>query len=69
MTRQDNAPARLALTWTEKDGPAVAPPSRRGFGSRLIERSLKGEIEGSATLEFAPGGLVCRLQAPLRGAD
>jgi len=56
---------RLALTWTESGGPAVSPPTRRGFGSRLIERSLQGQLGGEAHLEFAPGGLVCRLGLPL----
>lgn len=56
---------RLALTWRERGGPQVATPTRRGFGSRLIERSLQGQLEGSAKLEFAPGGLICRIELPL----
>jgi PAS domain S-box-containing protein len=61
--------ARLTLTWTERGGPAVAPPMRKGFGSRLIERTLKGDIDGAASLDFAPSGLVCRIEAPLPTAD
>lgn len=60
---------RLSLTWREVGGPPVTPPKRRGFGSRLIERSLRGDIEGSASLDFAPEGLICRLEAPLRAPD
>lgn len=56
---------RLALTWRERGGPQVATPTRRGFGSRLIERSLQGQLEGSAELEFAPDGLICRIELPL----
>ncbi|MFC4275641.1 sensor histidine kinase [Achromobacter aloeverae] len=56
---------RLAIVWTETGGPPVAPPLRRGFGSRLIERGIAQEIGGKATLEFAPGGLVCRIDVPL----
>jgi len=63
-TREDG---RLALTWAERDGPLVSPPTRRGFGSRLIERSLQGQLGGEAHLDFAPGGLVCRLGLPLEG--
>lgn len=48
------------LVWRERGGPAVAPPTRRGFGSRLIERSLSG-LGGEAVLDFAPDGLVCTL--------
>ncbi|MFN4176584.1 sensor histidine kinase [Phenylobacterium sp.] len=61
-TVEDDA---LDLTWSETGGPPVAPPSRRGFGSRLIERSLEGSLGGRASLDFAPGGLVCRVSLPL----
>lgn len=61
--------SRLALTWREIGGPPVAPPRRKGFGSRLIERTLRGDIQGDASLDFAPTGLVCRLEAPLRGPE
>lgn len=55
----------LALSWTESDGPSVAPPTRRGFGSRLIERSLRGELKGAATMDYRPEGLVCAMRARL----
>jgi len=57
----------LALTWTEQGGPPVVAPLRRGFGSRLIERSLQGDIGGEAAIEFQPEGLICRIRLPLRG--
>lgn len=50
---------RLELVWRERDGPAVRPPTRRGFGSRLIERSLGGD--GASELDFHPDGLICRI--------
>jgi two-component sensor histidine kinase len=52
----------VAITWREAGGPAVVPPTRRGFGSRLIERSLPRELGGPATLDFEPDGLVCRIE-------
>jgi len=58
----------LDLVWRESGGPVVTPPTRRGFGSRLIERSLQGALRGKASLEFAPEGLVCRILLPLGGA-
>jgi two-component sensor histidine kinase len=61
--------AHLSLEWVESDGPPVSPPARRGFGSRLIERSLRGVLEGSAELDFAPEGLRCRLDLPLQCRD
>ncbi|HEX4197546.1 MAG TPA: HWE histidine kinase domain-containing protein [Caulobacteraceae bacterium] len=60
---------RLRLEWRESGGPPVAPPARRGFGSRLIERGLATEMGGTARLEFEPDGLVCVLDAPLAGGD
>lgn len=53
--------SRLDLAWEERGGPPVAPPVRRGFGTRLIERQLAMEFGGSASLDFRPGGLVCRI--------
>lgn len=47
------------IVWTERGGPPVAPPARRGLGSQLIERALASSIKGKATLEFRPTGLVC----------
>ncbi|CAN5402749.1 HWE histidine kinase domain-containing protein [soil metagenome] len=55
----------LALTWTESGGPPVTPPTRRGFGSRLIERSLRGEMKGAATMDYRPEGLICAMRATL----
>jgi two-component sensor histidine kinase len=56
---------RLALRWAESGGPPVQPPTRQGFGSRLI-RGLSAEIGASATVDYAPDGLVCVLTAPVR---
>ena len=61
----DAASRDLALTWTETGGPPVVPPARRGFGSRLIERSLRGELKGAATMDYRPEGLVCTMRATL----
>jgi two-component sensor histidine kinase len=55
----------LTLTWAERGGPAVSPPTRKGFGTRLIERGLRGELNGSASMNYAPGGLTCVMTARL----
>ena len=57
---------RFELCWTELGGPAVAPPSRRGFGTRLIQQGLPHEFGGAdVDLRFAPEGVVCVIRAPL----
>ncbi|HEY0648916.1 PAS domain S-box protein [Phenylobacterium sp.] len=56
---------RLRLTWVETGGPTVVAPTRRGFGSRLIERAMRGELRGSAAMTFDPGGLTCAMEAHL----
>lgn len=52
---------RLHLRWQEKDGPPVAPPSRKGFGSRVIERGLAHELEGTVDLDYRTAGIVCTI--------
>lgn len=56
---------RLRIEWQESGGPPVTPPERRGFGSRLVERGLAGEMDGEVTLSYAPEGLRCVVDAPL----
>lgn len=58
-------PEKLRLTWRERGGPAVPPPTRRGFGTRLIERGLASELKGQVRLDYAPEGLVCTLEGEL----
>jgi two-component sensor histidine kinase len=60
---------QLTLRWQEKNGPRVSPPRTRGFGSRLIERSLAAELGGEVHLTYDPGGVVCTLKAPLDETD
>ncbi|MGE7416691.1 sensor histidine kinase [Methylobacterium tarhaniae] len=59
------AEGRLALRWQERGGPPVVPPTRTGFGSRLIERSLARELDGTVSLSFPREGVVCTIVAPL----
>ncbi|HEX2560931.1 PAS domain S-box protein [Phenylobacterium sp.] len=63
------ADERLHLEWREENGPAVTPPTRTGFGSRLLEQGLAGELGGEVGLDYRPKGLVCTVRAPLHGAS
>ncbi len=58
-------PDRLDLAWQESGGPPVAAPVRKGFGTRLIERSLALELAGEVRFTYETPGLVCRVIAPL----
>ncbi|HEV7343603.1 MAG: PAS domain S-box protein [Sphingopyxis sp.] len=54
---------RLRLRWSEFGGPPVVPPARTGFGTRMLERALRGQ-GGSAAIEFRPEGVCCTLELP-----
>lgn len=56
---------RLHLRWQELGGPQILPPSRRGFGLRMIERGLASELHGVVQLSFPAGGLVCSIDVPV----
>lgn len=55
------------IVWRESGGPPVSQPTRRGFGSRLLERGVAAELHGEVRLDFRPEGLVCTIRAPLDG--
>ena len=55
----------LRIEWREHDGPPVAPPARRSFGTRLIENGVKAELGGRVEIAFAREGLRCDLDIPL----
>lgn len=54
----------LTLTWRETGGPAVTPPSREGFGTRLMS-ALAGDLGGEPAIDYPPEGAVFRLRSML----
>jgi PAS domain S-box-containing protein len=56
---------KLLLDWVESGGPPVASPTRRGFGSRLIQGLLSAERGGQVEMIYAPSGFRCHVQASL----
>lgn len=52
----------LSIRWKESGGPPVVPPSRRSFGTRLIEKGLAGSLKGDVDLEFPPDGVACTMR-------
>jgi two-component sensor histidine kinase len=58
----------FAMSWSERDGPLVLPPERRGFGSTVVESMVKRTVDGEVELDYAPAGLVWRLACPAANA-
>lgn len=60
---------KISFVWEERDGPAVQPPLRRGFGSRLIQEGLARELAGEVEMDYRPEGLRCELRFQLDRAE
>ena len=61
----DGDAALFRFRWQESGGPPVKAPDRKGFGSRLIERSLAGSFGGQAGIRYEPTGVVWSIETPL----
>jgi two-component sensor histidine kinase len=55
---------RLRISWSEHGGPPVKTPTRRGFGSTVIERSILHDLKGEARIEYAVSGLRAEFLIP-----
>ncbi|HJV41215.1 sensor histidine kinase [Caulobacter sp.] len=63
--RLDPVTDNLAFTWRDIGGPPVVPPKSTGFGTRLIESSIRREQKGHARFDFRADGLVFEASLPL----
>ncbi len=52
------------MSWTERDGPPVSAPERRGFGTTVMEAMAARSVNGTVQLDYAPRGLIWRLTCP-----
>jgi len=55
------ADGRLILRWTERGGPPVKQPMRQGFGTRVIERMIRGSPKGKIRFDWRAEGLACEI--------
>lgn len=55
----------INIDWRESGGPRVAEPSRRGFGTRLVELGLAHELGAKTVLQYPPSGATCAIRLPL----
>jgi two-component sensor histidine kinase/PAS domain-containing protein len=57
----------LEIRWQESNGPAVPPAPKKGFGSRLLETLVVGDLGGVLDLRFEPQGIICRFTTGATG--
>jgi len=65
LMAKDTPAARLKIEWSEAGGPAVASPTRQGYGSSVINDLLTYEFGGRVELVFATEGLRCTIELPV----
>jgi PAS domain S-box-containing protein len=59
------ADGRLSLRWIEAGGPTVTPPTHRGFGTRIMESIIVGQLRGEVHFDWRDQGLACEIALPL----
>ena len=58
----------VTMSWTERDGPPVSAPERRGFGTIVMKAMAERNLDGTVQLDYAPSGLMWRLTCPAANA-
>jgi two-component sensor histidine kinase len=58
------AEGELSLRWTETGGPTVTPPTHRGFGTRIMEKMIKGQLGREVRFDWRERGLMCEIVLP-----
>jgi PAS domain S-box-containing protein len=56
---------RLVLRWTETGGPPGKPPTRQGFGTRVIDSMIRGQLKGEMHFDWRAEGLACEIVLPV----
>jgi two-component sensor histidine kinase len=60
----------LRIVWRERGGPPIeSSPSRKGFGTRMIELALAQELGGDVRMDYETDGLVCTINGSLKGLE
>jgi PAS domain S-box-containing protein len=58
----------FTMSWTEREGPPVSAPKRRGFGTIVMETMAERSVDGKVDLDYAPSGVTWRLTCPAANA-
>jgi two-component sensor histidine kinase len=60
---------RFYFKWEESGGPLLTPPTRKGFGTALLESAIPADLNVTPRLSFAPSGFVYELNVPLNAVS
>jgi two-component sensor histidine kinase len=55
----------FTMSWTERNGPRVSPPQRRGFGTVVMKDMVERSVSGNVDVDYTPSGLTWRLTCPM----
>jgi PAS domain S-box-containing protein len=58
----------FTISWTERGGPPVSAPSRRGFGTTVMESMVERSLDGKVRLDYLPSGVAWHLTCPATNA-
>ena len=56
---------RLILRWTETGGPPGKPPTHQGFGTRVMDSMIRGQLKGDIHFDWRAEGLACEIVLPV----
>jgi two-component sensor histidine kinase len=62
--RWDSDGQTFTMSWTEREGPPVFAPERRGFGTMVMETMTERSMDGKVILDYAPSGAAWSLTCP-----
>ena len=60
----ENGDRRFAMSWKERGGPRIDRPSRKGFGTTVIDRMSRMTLAADVTLDYASEGFSWKLECP-----
>jgi two-component sensor histidine kinase len=56
----------FSICWTERNGPPIAAPTHRGFGTTVVTKMVEMSLDGETVLDYTSTGLIWRLGCPLK---
>lgn len=66
VSTQTTEDGNVTITWQEQNGPIVRSPTRKGFGSVLLQRSVPFDLQGTSEIDYRPEGVAARIVVPAR---